>query len=217
MALQLSASFTQLGLLLKDISDVSDATKLQWSQFISDYIYKEISMLDPERFIASTTVSVTAGTNSYSLPGTFFHARSEGTGLYQPDSNGNATDNRFPLTGFGSPINGFYISGSDIVLTPPNYPNSDTLTFRYIPNPFTYTALTEYYTDDGTNTGVDIIPSIYSEYIVKALHVLYTQFDENPSDESFSDARFVRALNDLLKNIPRQGRAYAMPDISSIF
>jgi len=217
MSIQLSASFTQLGLLLKDISDVSDATKLQFAQFVSDYIYKEISMLDPERFILSTTVSVVAGTNSYSLPADFFHARSEGTGLYEPDSNGNATDNRWPLTGYGSSITGYYISGDNIVITPSDFPNADTLTFRYIPNSPTYTALTEYYTISKVTGGVEIIPNEYQEYLVKALHVLYTQFDENPTDESFADHRFVRVLNDFLKNIPRQGRAYALPDISQIF
>jgi hypothetical protein len=199
---------------LKDTSDVPAATFLYWIQNMSDTIYRSLVKEDPERFITDYTVTVTAGTNSYALPSDFMHVQSLGCGLYEPDSDGNATDRRFTLTGYGSSTTGYYINNTNLILTPPDYPNSDSLTLRYIPNPPTYTATTEYLTLDKLATGKQIIPDQYMNFAEKALEVLYFQWDEDPNNESLADLRYTNVWNDLLANIRKEPSAFAMPDIS---
>jgi hypothetical protein len=216
-AFTVATAFTQFGIYKKDISDVADAEKLQWAQQVLNYIYQEFVKVDPERWITTDTVSAVSGTATYSLPSDFLHIQSVGCGLYKQNSDGYATDERLTMTGYGSSTTGFYISGGNIVLTPPDWSETQTYILRYIPNPFAFTATTEYFTSDGTNTGTTVIDSQYMDYVIKAIDVLYSQWDADPGSESIADHRFMNVLNSILVDIRREGASYALPDMSLSF
>lgn len=215
-AIRLSDAQTALENQLKDISDVSSAIFLQWCQFLSDFVYNVVSDIDPERYITEYTLSVSSGTSSYALPSDFMNIMEFGTGLYVQNSNGTNSNTRLPLTGFGQSVDGYYISGSNIILTPTPQA-SRTLILRYIPESPSYTALTDYFTLNKLSTGKQILPGEYLQYVQQALVVLYQIWDEMPGDEAYADARFVRALDDLTRNINRPPLVFGLPDFTSSF
>lgn len=216
-AIQISDARTKLEYVLKDISDISTGQFLYMCQTVSDFIYDALIKVDPEKYIKSTTINITGGTNSYSLPADFKNLNVLGTGLYAPDSDGYATDQRWTLTGYGSKVEGYYLDNTKLILTPDDYPNSDTAILRYIPTAPVFTDLSDYFTQDGTSTGQVIIDSSYMHYLVNALQTQYMIIDEDPGAESLSDFRFTRSLDQLLKNVKRTSATVMMPDISSIF
>lgn len=216
-AIQLSDARTKLGLVLKDISDISDDQFLYMCQTVSDYIYPQIFKTDPEKFIKSTTVNITAGTNNYSLPADYMTMNAAGTGLYRKTSDGYETDQRWTLTGYGKGEKGYYLDNSELVLTPDNYPSTETAVLRYLPNPPAFSGLTDYFTSDGTASGFIIIDSQYMHYLVSALQTQYMIIDEDSGGESLSDFRFVRAMSNLLANVRRTGGVYITPDLSQPF
>jgi hypothetical protein len=214
--LQLTTAFTQLGYRLQDVSDIDTNTRIQWAQFVSDFIYKEIVKTEPERFIASTTINVTSGTAAHTLPSDFLHVQSWGTGLYVPNDDGTANNTRKALTGYGSQQDGYYITGNFLTLTP--VPTaSDTLVFRYIPKPPIYTSINDYFSSDKLLTGKEIIPDWATEYLVNALVTMYGQWDEDPNLESFADIRFSRSLDELLRTIRKQPDCYPLEDSSLMY
>jgi 1-deoxy-D-xylulose 5-phosphate reductoisomerase len=80
------------------------------------------------------------------------------------------------------------------------------------------TALTDYFTLDSTNTGLEIIPSEWLfNFVLKALDVLYHDWDENMGVEGVADMKFIRLLNELGMNIRRTPAVYALDDTSLNF
>ena len=195
-ALTVATAFTQFGYYKQDIADVSTNLQLQWANQINRYIYRKLAEADPERFISTSTINAVAGTNSYSLPASFMHIQANGCGLYKQDSNGYATDERLTMTGYGQKTTGFYINGGNIILTPPNWNETQTYILRYIPVPPGFTQTTDYFTTDKTGTGTIIIDDQYIDYIIKAIDVQYSQWDEDGALESIDVFRFIRVLDD---------------------
>jgi hypothetical protein len=72
-----------------------------------------------------------------------------------------------------------------------------------MPIPPTIDALADYISVDATVTGAPIAEDRHLEYFVKAIDVLYEQWDNNPSQESIADFRFVRILDDALSGYNR--------------
>lgn len=210
-ALQVQDAYDAFGRLKRDITDVSLATFKEWCDYLNKFAYRYLVGIDPERFISSSTVSVSAGTSSYSLPADFRSMQAMGTGLFDVDDNGVAKT--LALTGFGSANKGYYVSGSNVVLTP-NPTQSATYTLRYTPDVTTIDDMTDYFTVDTTNTGNIILPSEFKEYVVKALDVFYNQWDEEVGMESFADARFTRALTELAQTYKRTPGVYGLDDYS---
>lgn len=138
--------------------------------------------------------------------------------LITDGSGGSATANGAPVysinngnrlgeTGFGSTDEGFYLNRSNLVFT-----GASTKSFvgRYLPKPIVLSATTEYFTLDGTASGVVIIEDRHEEYLIKACDVLYEQWDDNNGAESVSDFRMVRALGDVLETYKRTANVAKM-------
>ncbi len=215
-AIQLSAAQTALQNVMHDISDVPAATFLQWCQFLSNYVYGIVSDVDPERYITEYTINVSSGISTYALPSDFENIQSFGTGLFKQNTSGTNTDTRLPLTGFGQSVEGYYIMGSNIVLTPEPQ-ESSVLILRYIPEPPTYTGTSDYFTLDKLSTGKQIIQSEYLQYVQNALMVAYEVWDQDSPLEALADQRFIRTLDDLARNISRPPLVFGLPDFSSSF
>ena len=131
--------------------------------------------------------------------------------LVENSVNGKGeTDRKLGLTGYGSNKEGYYIEGSNIVFTSAVTIEDLDYVMKYIPQPPTFTTLDDYFTLDGTASGVEIVEGRFFEAIVKSLDPLYEQWDQNPGAESLADFRFVRALSGVLDNINRVPRVSQM-------
>ncbi len=214
MAIQLSESREQLNIRKRDISDVGQATFLQWANFINRYIYRKLLSTDAERFIGEQAYAV-SNPSTQPLPTDFRDINTLGTGFFFCDQNGRPTERRLVRQRYGASQVGYYINRSEVNFVGIN--DSRTFMLRYSPKLVTFTSNDQYFTLDGTEDGVEIIPEEYMEYVVNALDVQYSMWDEEVGAESVADQRFVRVLDELIDNIKQEPYAYSIPDFSSQF
>lgn len=193
-------------LFKKDISDVSQAVFLQWSNMVNRYAYRLIRGIDSQRYILATTFNIvsTGSPVTMPLPLDFESMAEWDTGFYLTDGNGNITNTRLVLTSPSSQINGYFLNAGNVTFTGDG---TQTIILKYIPNVAALTALVD----------VLVIPDEYMEYAVKAIDVLYTQWDEDVGAEGISDQRYTRVLDEMAANIRRVPTAYNMPDFSGTF
>ena len=203
------------GRLKRDITDVPNATFTEWCDYANRFVYRKLSETEPEKFLDTETYIVTTEPQTSSLPTYFRDVQPRGTGFFLTDDNGDATEQRLPLTGYGSRAKGYYINGGNVIFTGIN--DTETYVLRYIPESTELTALADYFTQDGTASGDVIIDDEYKQYIVKAVDVLYDQWDEDTPAESLADFRFVRLLNDLITTMRKEPDAYAISDFSQLY
>ena len=216
MAIQISAAFTALLELKKDLSDVPQATFVRWCDYVNKFMYRFALGCDTERYIKETSLTTISGVNSYALPADFRDMSHFGTGIFFMDQqNPTAPSTRvLPHTSYGSAKTGFYLKGGNLMLTPYNWQSSQPFTIRYIPKQTALTDVTQYFTTDGTATGAEIIPDEFLDMLVKALDNYYSIWDENLGQESYSDERFSRDLDDFAKEIYREANSYYLEDNS---
>lgn len=197
----------QFTLFIQDASDVSQPLFFQFSNEINRYAYRLISNIDPERYMLETpytTVSNNGAPSIQALPVNFRQITQWNTGFFLLDSNGNITNSRLSLTSPGQQMYGYYIQGTNVVFT---NPADATYRLRYNPELAPLLLLTDVY----------VIPDEYTEYILKALMVMYTQWDQDPSLESVADQRYMRVLDDMAENIRKVPMSFDMPDYSNTF
>ena len=192
----------------KDIADVDDiaGTFLQWCNYINRFAYRELSNIMPEQYIASQVYTLVSGVAGYTLPTDFQDISPQGTGLYEISASGVDTENRLPLTSYGSTKNGAYITSTQIVFTP--IPTSSRqYRFRYIP-----------LLDDLTGEDDDlIIPQRFSYHLMDVLDACYNVWDEDQNAEVFNDERVIRTLNEMISFINPVGQVESLPDFSCDF
>jgi hypothetical protein len=216
MAIQLSAAKTSLQRLKHDISDIDDVagTFIEWCNFANRQIYNYLLGIDLDRFVTTQTYSsVTSG--SQALPSDLHTMRGLGLGVFVVDDSGTVTDRRLGMTGYGSTRQGYYFDRGSIVFT--GIEKATTFIMRYLPQPTTFTLETEYFTLDGTDTGVEIIPDFYLQALRDDLARLYSQWDEDIGMESISDFRFSNTLSDMQQFMPRTPRAKSIPFYNSAY
>ena len=133
--------------------------------------------------------------------------------LVESELNGKGEeDSKLGLTGYGSKQEGYYLEGSNIVFT--HYdktPMNADYVMKFLPTPPTIDDMDDYITVDGTSSTAEILRDEDMEYALKAVDVLYEQWDRDPSAESLADFRFVRALGGILDTFNRQ------PQISQMY
>lgn len=217
MAVTLDTIRDQFAEYKKDISDVSSTLFVNWMNDIANYIYREMQKADPEVYI--TELSFTQTTNSRSLPADFRSLVPENTGIFYVDNNGDITDRRLPITHPGSQDIGYYLFGDTIRFTPVEWGQSMPFTLRYIPKRTQFTDQSDYFTLDTETDGTEIIKNTdeYMDYLLKALDVMYDQWDEDVNHEGLADIRYTRALDDLLENIRPLPKAYYLDDYSTMY
>lgn len=196
---------TAFELYKQDISDVSDTLFLQWCNFINERAYLLLRDQSPERFISTQSYTVSSSPSSSTLPTDFQDMNVPGCGFFEQDSSGDPTRNMLVMTGYGSPNPGFYLDATNVNFTGIN--TSTTYVFRYIP---TLTIMDEL--SDSL-----VIPDRFLLHARNAVDVMYNQWDEDRGAESFADARFLRSLDEILRNIRLQPNTFAMFDNSSFY
>ncbi len=139
--------------------------------------------------------------------------------LVESEVNGNdETDQKIGITGYGSKNEGYYLKGSSVIFTGDNKNLTDRdYVMRYLPKPPTIDDLADYITVDGTANTDEIVEDQHLEYMVKAVDVLYEQWDEDVMSESMADERFVRALGEVLDGYNRQPQISIMRNPSQNF
>jgi len=105
-------------------------------------------------------------------------------------SGGSATENGAPVyaiadnklgeTGFGSAEEGFYFNRSNLIFT---NAEEKSFVFRYIPKPVALSSINEYFTLDGTVGGVVLIEDRHKEYLIRALDVMYCDWEASQKNQ----------------------------------
>jgi len=191
------------GRMKRDTSDVDveSGLFLEWVQFATRFIYDKAKGVDPLRFVKEKSYDVVTAPDDFTLETDFQDLNQTCCGLYYYNSDDSeTTDTKIGITSYGSSETGYYLEGAKIWFTGIE---DETYVMRYIPTPPTIDALTDYISSDATVTGKPIIEDRHLEYMVKAIDVLYEQWDNNPGQESIADFRFVRALDDVLASYSR--------------
>ena len=200
-----SEAQTELGYDLKDITDVPTATYLKWCDYLNKYAYRALSQQDVERWITTSSYTASNSPSTQALPADFRDIVPYGTGFFEINSAGEQTDVRLTGTSFGSTDKGFYITGTNVVFT--GIESSTVYTLRYIPSISAITALSDSF----------VIPDEYNLNVLNALKTRYFVWDEDPSGESFSDARFVRSLNELMDMIRKEVQYFPLSNNATSF
>lgn len=116
-------------------------------------------------------------------------------------------DNRLSETGFGSTKEGYYFNRGNLHFT---NAKEKSFVFRYLPEPVVLSTIDDYFTLDGTSTGIVLIEDRHQEFLIKALDVYYEQREENVGAESVADFRLVRALGEVLNGFKRTPQVSVM-------
>lgn len=194
----------------RDVADVDTETGLflEWVQFTTRYIYDKVKRIDAKRYIKEKSYTVVTDPDDFTLETDFGDLRQTDCGLYFYNTDDSlATDTKLGLTSYGKTDKGYYLEANKIYFTGIE---NETYVMRYLPVPPTIDALTDYISTDATATGAAIVEDRHLEYFVKAIDVLYEQWDNNSTQESIADFRFVRALDDLLDGFNRQPQISVM-------
>jgi hypothetical protein len=201
-------------LLKKDLSDVDNDVFISWCRNIQRYIYRRLVDTDPTWYIKEQNYTVFNGVQT--LPTDFGDMKSMDTGFFLIDNNGTPTTRRLFPTNFGSNQPGFYLNGKSNVQFF-GFNTSKQYILRYTPATVGVTAISDYFTIDGTINTIEIVPDDYLDFIIKALDVRYTEWDEEVSAESYADARFIRVMDDLFTQLQRTPQVYDMNPFNQIF
>ena len=193
---------------MRDTTDVSSATFIDWCDWINLFLYREISKKDPERFIVHSTVDDTLLATGEYLPTDFKQIKGFNTGLFQ-EVNDVVQHEPELITKANSELSGYYISGNKIVFTPIERTEEETYDFRYTPREPKITAVTD--------TFIAPITNAYIEVVYHALNKFYEQWDEDAGMESLADFRFTRMFDELLSTIRRTPQVYFIDDPAQDF
>jgi len=205
MAITLTEARTDLLAELRDLSDVPQATFILWGDYINKFAYRFLIGIDPNRFVSTQSYTVTTNPQTTALPVDFRDIQPLGCGFFLVDDNSKQTDQILLPSSFGAQYKGYYLQGSNVVFT--GMDDGSAYTLRYIPSVSKLTQMTD----------VFVLPDEYNRYVLDALKVMYFIWDEDPGGESFSDARFVRSLDELANTISQQAQSFMIPNFSSMY
>lgn len=206
MALQLSTVRTALSDLKHDITDVSNTLFVRWCNYAQRQIYRSLLDRVPEKFVKTQTYS-SVSSGAQNLPSDFKTIRGYNAGFFFMDGSTD-TDIKLTKTGFGSTIQGYYMSGGQVVFT--GMDGSKNVKLRYLPKLTALSNVTDYFTVDTLSTGTEVIPEEYEETIVEDLNILYSRWEENDFQESLADFRFVRTWSEMLNDISPDVEVYGI-------
>lgn len=198
MATALSTIRTRLENRLKDIADISNAVLFQMATDLNQFLYNEMFGEDPERFILTSSYTVTTSPSTQALPTGYRDNTEYGCGFFVQNTDGTASTEQLTITGYGSTDYGYYITGTNVVFTGIN--SSKTIVLRYIP------VLADI--DDLADTFV--CPDENKELLTEGLALYYYRYEEDPR-EGEQDLRFTRLLTLFKEGLPKSPKVYMLP------
>jgi len=188
-----------------DISDVDTDVFVQWCDIINKYLYNQLKGQNTGLFASTGTYTVSEAPSSQALPTDFKDMNPLACGVYEVDSDGEVTEYKLPYTGYGSRQKGFYFDDGNIVFT--GIDDGSQYKLRYLPLLSTLTSL----------SSTMIVTLDKKQYLLDALEVCYTIWDDDPNAEMSADQRFVRSLADIVQNFNPTPLAYGLGDSTQNF
>jgi len=192
----------------RETSDVSEATFLDWCDWINLFLYREIVKKSPERFITTAAINDSLAETGEWLPNDFKQIRAFGTGLFE-EVNDVVQHDAWLITKANSELSGYFINNNKLIFTPIERTDERDFNFRYVPIEPKITATTDYF--------ISPLTEAYIEVLIHDLNKFYEMWDENAGLESLADFRFSRSLEELLKSIRRTPQTYFLDDPSQDF
>ena len=215
MALQAQTAYGAFKRFKQDISDVDDDIFLDWCKWLHNFVYRYYLGIESSKFRTTQAYTVSESPSTQALPATFRDMTRFKTGLFVVDQNGVTTEDQLAYTGRGSTSTGCYLDGDNIVFTGIT---DGSLLMAFTPNLTQITALTDYFTLDTLVTGEDVLAEEWlHDFVIKALDLIYSQWDESVGVEGIADARFIRLLDEFARNIRRTPGVYVLDDTSLNF
>ena len=192
----------------RETSDVSEATFLDWCNWINLFLYREILKKDPEWFITTAEITDNLAETGEFLPNDFKQLRAFNTGMFE-EVNDVVQHDAWLITKAESELSGYYVNNNKVIFTPIERTEVREFQFRYIPIEPKITATTDYF--------IAPLTEAYIEVLIHDLNKFYEMWDENAGLESLADFRFSRSLDELLKSIRRTPQTYFFDDPSQDF
>lgn len=197
MSITLTTLQGRLGRRLKDINDVTNSRLYDNATDLNQFLYEEMCSVDPDRFLSSSTYTVSTSPSTQALPTDLNDLFRYGAGFYVRNSAGADTKTKLVPTSFGSTAPGYYLLADNVVFTGIN--TSTTIILKYIPT----------LADITTLAGTFCVPDRYKELLEEGLVKYYYRDEEDPR-ESEADQRFARLLSQFLQNIKKTPRVYSV-------
>lgn len=189
----------------KDLGDVSDELFWDWCDEVNRFAYRIMYAHTPDTLISTSTINVTANTSSYSLPSDFLNIEPLGTGFFKV-RNGVVSDDMYFKTNYGSAAEGYYIEDGNVIFTPTPQ-SSFTVSLRYIPE---LTTIASY-------AATMVVPDEFIYYVRDAIDAKYVVWDEDYGVEGPTDSRFVRALDELARNLRKDASTVGIQTYGNYF
>lgn len=196
---------TEFDLYKRDTSDVPNATFLSWINIMNHQIRNFLLGIQPSKFIASQTYTVSSNPQTSSQPSDLDSINYVGCGFFEIDSDGKDSKCELTPTGHGRRDRGYYIENGNIVFT--GIEEAKQFKLRYIPKLSDLTALSQ----------ETVLENKYLNLARHDIDRLYEQWNRNPSMESIADFRFARVLQELGDTASIGVNVYEMPDFSNSF
>jgi hypothetical protein len=189
----------------KDLSDISDDLFFDWCDEVNRFAYRIMMSNTPDTITSVETINLVAGQSTYALPADFLNIQPLGTGFFRV-FNGVVSDQMLFKTNYGSPQDGYYIDGTNVVFTPaPN--GGGQVALRYVPK------------IDSIDSFADslVVPDEFIYYVRDAIDAKYAVWDEDISAEGLADARFSRALDELARNLRKDASTVGIQTYTNAF
>jgi len=206
MAITVQQAWAAVTDVKKDISDISTAAQLRGACYVNELFYNTGFDIDPEQSLKNQLYTVLPQVTTYALPSDFRTINCTNAGLYQINDT-TQTAEELALTGFGSQLNGYYLNGNNLVITP-NPQTSSQFTLRYVPE------LTDLASLSDTFNLYITTQTRHLEFVKAALLQWYELFDQNLIGESIAGQRFDNIMQMFAENISKAPLVRPIDDIS---
>lgn len=174
-----------------NIPDLEATSFLDFANFFNYEAYLYSYAQNKEDFIVDQTISVLAGTDTYTITSGIESVQIFGTGLFLEGS-----ENTLPYTQKRSQDNGFFIKDNTIVLTP-EPASARTDTFSYVPE-------IDQLAIDADELVVDIK---HSEYMKDAIKIIYYEWS-NDNKEIGSRERIQDSFRRFMKQVQKKPKVF---------
>lgn len=198
MAFSVTTIQSRLEKRLGNIDDVDFI--LEIASDLNQFLYNVMFGEDPERFISTSSYTVTSSTLTQALPAGFRDTSEFGCGFFVQNTDGTASSRQLTPTGYGSKDLGYYITGTNVVFTGIN--TTQTFVLRYIP------VLADIDSLDDTF----VAPDENKELVLEGIVLYYYRYNED-SRESDQDLRFTRLLSLFKDGLSKGPKVIGLPPV----
>lgn len=198
MAFTFATIKTRLTNRLKDVANISNDVFYQMATDLNQFLYNEMFGTDPERFITTSTYTVTSSPSTQALPAGYRDIQETGCGFFVQNTDGSASTEQLRPTSYGSKDYGYYISSTNVVFT--GFNTTKTIILRYIPT----------LSDITTTGGTFVVPDENKELVTEGMVLYYYRYQEDPR-EGEQDLRFKRLLELFIEGLPKSPKVGMLP------